>query len=373
MQMQETNKPFKIAFLIILIIVIFILLWNILRNYLIERRISQNTPITTISTAFAHQQTWQPYLYAIGTFIATNGVNISTQEAGNVMQINFQSGQRTKKGDLLVLIDDRVEQAQLQNNLAAMKLAEITLERNRQLAAQSAVSKQALDEATAKYQQAAALTAQTKAIIDYKHITAPFDGKLGIRNINLGQYVKPGDNIVPLQNLDPLYVNFFLPEKEIAKLYVGQPIELSVDSPQNKIFTGKINAINSLVDVQTHTITVQATIPNPYEELYPGLFARIKVILAAKKNVVVLSQTAINYTLYGSTVYIVKPYQKTSHIEKEENKLFTVDLRPVRIGEQKKGKVVILSGVKAGEMVVTSGQLKLNNGQLVKINNTIQP
>lgn len=365
--MQGLNKPTKVTFLVLLLVFGAILSWNIIRAILIQRHLAANIPVPAVTTTKATQGTWQPSLYAVGTLVAVNGVNISTQAEGNVATINFQSGQRVKKNDFLLQIDDRQEQAQLQNNLAAMKLAQITNERNKTLLQQNAISQQAFDQSNATYQQAVATVAQTQAIINYKHIIAPFDGKLGIRQVNLGQYVKPGDTIVSLQSMDPLYINFYLPEQHLHQLSIGQLVTLKVDAMPKTIFNGKINALESLVDVETHNLTVQATVNNKDEKLYPGLFARIRVILPLKKKVVLVPATAINYTVYGNTIFVVNR-EKSSGKE-----ILTVSLRDVKTGEERNGQIIITDGIKAGDEVVTSGQLKLTNGQAIIINNAVQP
>lgn len=366
--MPEFNKPTKMTILILLIIFGGLILWNIIRSLMIQHQLAANQPIAAVTVAKAKQGTWHPYLYAVGSLVAINGVAISTQAAGNVVQLNFESGQNVKKGDFLLQIDDRQEQAELQNNEAGLKLAEITYERNKTLVGSGAISKQAFDESGAKFQQALANVAQTQAIINYKHITAPFDGKLGIRDVNLGQYIKPGDSIVSLQSMNPLYVNFFLPEQYLPQLKIGQTITLKVDGQPNDFFQGKINALNSLVDVQTHNITIQATVPNNKEKLYPGLFARINVILPTKSKVILVPATAINYTLYGNTVFILIRQQ-----DKHKKETLTVKLQEVETGEQRNGQIIVTKGLRAGEEIVTSGQLKLTDGQAVIINNSVVP
>lgn len=361
--MKGINKSFKNTLVILITVFGIIVLWNIVRHFLIEHALASQAKVAAVSTTIAKSEHWQPYLEAVGTLSAINGVQVSTQGAGNVISINFQSGQLVKKGDLLVIIDDRVEQAELQNNLASLKLAQITYERNKTLAGSGAVSKQAFDEATAKYQQAQAAVAQTQAAIAYKNVTAPFDGKLGINNINLGQYLKPGDPIVALQSMDPLYVNFYLPEQVLHQLYINQVVQISVDAVPHQVFSGRIHALNSLVDTQTHNISVQAVVPNPSQKLYPGLFSRIKILLPAKQNVVTVPQTSINYTLYGNTVYV---------ITKDAEAGLIATLKTVQTGDERDGKIIILRGLKAGEQVVSSGQLKLTNGQRVIINNTVK-
>ncbi len=364
--MKGFNKQTRITLLILLIVFGGIFAWNIVRGLMIQQKVAENQPIPAVSVTKAKSSTWQPSLYAIGTLTAVNGVSISTQAAGNVVQINFQSGQHVKKDDLIIQIDDRQEQAQLQNNTATLKLAQVTYERNKTLVQKNVIAKQTFDETEARYQQALADVAQTQAIINYKHITAPFDGKIGIREVNLGQYLRAGDPIVSLQSMDPLYVNFFLPEQHLRELSVGQKVTLKVDSMPKIKFEGKINALNSLVDTQTHNIAIQATVPNRNEQLYPGLFARINVILPKKMNVVIVPATAINYTLYGNSIFVLK----REKIKDQEN--LTIELRDVKTGEQRNDEIIITGGIKAGEEIVTSGQLKLNNGQKVIINNNVQ-
>lgn len=185
----------------------------------------------------------------------------------------------------------------------------------------------------------------------------------------MGQYVRPGDNIVSLQALNTLYVNFYLPEKYLHQLYINQPVILRVDSQPQRKFTGKINALNSLVDTDTHNISVQATVSNQDEALYPGLFAKLNIVLPTKQNVITVPQTAINYTLYGDTVFVVKKNGK----DDSGKDILVVSLREVTTGDERDNKVVITQGLKAGEWVVSSGQLKLANGERVVINNQVRP
>jgi|LakMenEpi03Aug12_release.lakeMendotaPanAssembly.Ray.scaffolds.fasta_scaffold390361_2 membrane fusion protein (multidrug efflux system) len=367
--MKSWSKEFRITLLILVILIASVILWNLVRHWLVQRAIASSETPTTVTADKAQLTTWRPYLTAVGTLNAIQGVSVSTQAAGNVVCINFNSGQYVKKDDLLIQIDDRAEQAQLQNLQAALKLAELGYFRNKQLALSNTISRQAFDEATARFQQAIANVAQTEATIHYKHITAPFDGRIGIRLVNLGQYVRPGDNMVSLQMMDPLYVNFFLPEKFLHRLHINQSVTVRVDAAPKLRFRGKINALDSLVDVQTHNISVQATLSNKDLKLYPGLFARIQVELPARSNIVTIPQTAINYTLRGNTVFVIKKTGK----DKNGHDILIARLREIDTGDQRDNKVVINKGLKAGETVVTSGQLTLTNGDKVIINNQVKP
>lgn len=324
-------------------------------------------PPVTISASTAHAQNWQGNLSSVGTLTAVNGVDISSEAAGIVKEIHFESGQFVKKGDLLVLIDSSVEQAQLKNNEARAKLAQLNYDRNKALIAKQAVSQAQLDTLAAQLDESLADVEQTKAKIQQKTILAPFDGKIGIRLIDLGQYVSAGTTMVALQSLDPLYVRFNLPEHYLNKLYLQQPVEISVNLGAGQLIPGTITAINSKVDQATRNILIQATIPNKNLQLYPGMYAFVKILLKEQKNVIILPQTAISYSLHGDSVFIIKTEGK----DHKGNPILKAYRYYVKVGERRGSSVSILEGVKAGDQVVTSGQLKLQNGTHVDINNSV--
>lgn len=361
----------RMMIMIIALVVIFggIFLWNTIKNYAINKYFANFQPPAAVVTAEkAKLENWQPYINAIGTLVAVNGVTVSTQIAGNVKVINFDSGQLVKKGDVIVQLDDSVEQAELQGNKAQVLLTKTNYIRFGKLQEKKYVSQADYDQSIANYEQALANLNKTQAIIDQKHITAPFDGKIGIRQVNLGQYLSPGDAIVSLQALNPLYINFFTPEQNLKSLNLNDNVQIQIDTQPGKTFNGKLTAIDSTVDQKTHNIKLQATIPNDNNYLYPGLFANIQVVLPQQMNVITLPQTAIDPSLFGSSVFVVTEHGK----DNEGKPVLQVKRQYVKTGEQRDNKIVILEGIKAGDLVVTSGQLKLDNGARIEIDNSIK-
>lgn len=323
-------------------------------------------PPVTISATTAKAVTWQSYLNSVGTLIAINGVEITSEVAGIVKEIHFESGQFVKKGDLLVLLDTRVENAQLKNDQAKLNLTQLNYNRSLTLSKKNAASQSAVDATRAELLEAEAVVESTQAKIQQKTIVAPFDGRIGIRQINIGEYVSAGTGMVSLQSLDPLYVQFNLPEQFLSLLYIGQPIDITVNQRKLHEVKGVISAINSKVDQITRNILVQATIPNQSMELYPGMFAAVRVWLKQEKNVVTLPQTAVSYSLHGDAVYLIKQEK-----DKSGKSVLRAYRQYVKVGERRGGDAAILDGVKAGDQVVTSGQLKLQNGTNVLIDNSI--
>ena len=327
-------------------------------------------PAVTISAATASGKTWQSYLSSVGTLTAINGTDISAEAPGIVAEIHFTSGQFVNQGDLLVLLNTNVEQAQLKNDTAKVKLAQINYERNRILMKKNVSSQSVLDQSAADLEEAQAGLEGTQAHIKQKTITAPFSGKIGIRKINIGDYVSAGTAMVTLQSLDPLYVQFNLPEQYLPELFLQQQVDITITTGNNgkQVFHGVLTAINSKIDETTRNILVQATIPNKDLHLYPGMYAQVKVWLHAKNNVITLPQTAISYSLHGDSVFLIQSKEK----DKDGKPLLFVTRQYVKTGERRGDEVAILDGIKAGDQVVTSGQLKLQNNTPVLIDNSVE-
>lgn len=343
--------------------------WYFLKQQKIAEFMSNfKAPATTVSATKAVSETWQPYLTAVGNLEAINGVSVSPQTSGTIDKISFKSGTVVNKGDPLIHIDSRVEEADLMNYNAQYKLAKLNYDRDVKLLAKGAVSKSAVDTDQASLQEALANVESTKVQIAYKNVTAPFSGKIGIKQVNVGQYIEAGDEIASLQSLDPLYVSYTLPEQQISKLKVGQAVEVTTDSYPDQTYQGTINALDSEVTSETASISVQATIPNKDTKLLPGMFATIHTMLPEDGSVIAVPETSISYNLYGDSVYIVEETK-----DKQGNTTQTAKLQYVTVGDRQGSQVAITKGVKAGDMVVTSGQIKLNNGAQVKINNEVQP
>jgi membrane fusion protein (multidrug efflux system) len=325
-------------------------------------------PPETVTSLIAEEEAWIPSLKAVGSTAAVQGVTVSTDEPGIVQKIDFESGQAVKQGDLLVQLEVSQEQAQLRSAEAQMRLAGANLLRQQNLF-KSRVSSQAdYDSAQAQYDQAVAKVEEVNALINKKTIRAPFSGVLGIRAVNLGQYLQSGAQVAPLQSLDPIYVNFWLPQQNLGHIGAGQLVSVQADGLPNVTFDGTINAVDAVVDEATRNVRVQATLSNPNALLRPGMFVNTEVPLASKSNHVVLPATAIQYAPYGDMVYIIED------LKGPDGKTYRgVRQQVVKVGESRGDRVAILSGVNAGEEVVTSGVFKLRPGVHVQVNNSIQP
>ena len=322
----------------------------------------------TVTTAVVSALEWQPQLKSVGTLTAVHGVDISSEVAGQVRKVNFKSGQDVKAGEILVQLNADSDVAQLTSLQAIADLAAITLKRDQaQLAAQG-VSQAQVDSDAADLKSKNALVAQQQALVEKKSIRAPFSGRLGITATNPGQYLNPGDKIVTLQAIDPIYIDFYLPQRQVSALSVGQVVNVQSDSTENKLFNGKITAINPKVDVATRNVQIQATVANPKHLLLPGMFANTMVDVGEKMHYLTLPQTAITYNPYGSTVFVVKPSTPKDGAAGQE-----VQQAFVTTGETRGDQVAITTGLHEGQMVVTSGQIKLKNGTSIVIDNSVLP
>ncbi|UTH72982.1 efflux RND transporter periplasmic adaptor subunit [Chromobacterium sp. IIBBL 290-4] len=317
----------------------------------------------TVSTTKAQKLEWQPQLNSVGSLSAVHGVDISSEVAGQVRSLHFKSGQDVKAGDVLVQLNADADQAQLRSLEAAAELSATTLKRDRAQLAVQGVSQAQVDADEADLKSKKALVAQQAAQVAKKTIRAPFSGRVGISPVNPGQYLNPGDKIVTLQTIDPIYVDFNLPQRQIGQIRAGQPVSIKSDAFGQELFHGKINAINPKIDPATRNVQVQATIANPKGKLIPGMFANTSIAVGSKQPHLTLPQTAITYNPYGSTVFIVK--QGKNGLEAQQAFVSTGDAR----GDQ----VAVLSGVKEGDEVVTTGQLKLKTGTPIAVNNSVQP
>lgn len=324
-------------------------------------------PAESVTSAPAEGQSWVPELKSVGSTAAVQGVVVSTDLSGIVTKINFESGQKVKQGDLLVQLDVNEELAQLRSAEAQQKLAALNLQRQQNLL-KSRVSSQAdFDASQAEYDKTSANVEQVKAAISKKTILAPFSGVLGIRMVNLGQYLENGAKIAPLQSLDPIYVNFWAPQQNLPRLNAGQEVKVTVDGLEDLKFEGKINAVDSVVDEATRNVRVQATVANPDSKLRAGMFVNVAVPLAEKNEVVVVPVTSVQYAPYGDSVFIIE------EMKDPKGQAYTGVRQQVIKVLGSKGDQVAVSGVKAGEQVVTSGGFKLRAGAEVKVNNQVQP
>jgi membrane fusion protein (multidrug efflux system) len=329
----------------------------------------QGMPPTTVTSAEVKQENWPPLLSAIGSISPVQGATISSELAGTVAEVGFESGAVVKKGDLLVRLDISAEEAQLRTAEADLEWARSDLQRNRDLAARKVISKAELDAAESKFKQKEGTVDNMRAMIGKKTMRAPFDGIAGIRVVNVGQMVNAGQQIVPLQSLDPVYVDFALPEQRLAELSNGLEVNVRADAFPGRQFRGTLTAINSAVDVATRNISLQGTLPNPDRALRPGMFAKVDVVLPQKKPVLVIPATAVSYAPYGDSVFVIE--KKKDEKTKTESQIIRQQF--IRTGETRGDFVTVTKGLKPGETVVSSGVFKLRNGMPVVINNQLAP
>ncbi len=324
-------------------------------------------PPEAVTTIVAREEQWPATLSAIGTVVAVHGVTVSADLPGIVERIAIDSGRTVTAGDVLVQLDMRQEQAQLAAALAQRDLARLNLDRMHGLATEGVVSQAEDDRAAAEYKQAEARVGEIRATIERKKIRAPFSGMLGIRQVNLGQYLAGGDPVVPLQSLDPIYVNFSLPQQEVGRLRIGEEVRVSAEG-LGEARPGRITAIDSVVDAATRNVQAQATLANPGGRLRPGMFVETQLVLGDARSVVALPASAINYAPYGDSVFVVEDVQGPGG-----QKYRGVRQQVVKLGAARGDQVAVASGVKPGEVVATSGVFKLRNAAAVSVNNKVQP
>ncbi|MHB1621207.1 MAG: efflux RND transporter periplasmic adaptor subunit [Sulfuricella sp.] len=340
------------------------------RNKMIQKAIKgQGNPPQAVSTIVAQTSTWQPTVEAVGNLRAASGASLAAEVGGLVTGIHFESGEMVKAGQLLVELNAAPLKAQLEQLKAAAMLAQQNHERDSAQLKVQAVSQAVVDADAANLKSAQAQVATQEATIAQKTILAPFAGRLGIRQVDLGQFLAAGTTIVNLQKLDPMYLDFTVPQAQIDLIRVGNKITIQTNALPDKTFIGSISAIEPQVDTATRNLKVRARIANPKGELLPGLFATARVDEGGKRQYITLPDSAIAYNTYGSTVFIVKDDGKGA----DGKPKLSVGQRFVTTGATRGDQVAVLTGLKAGETVVTAGQLKLRNGASVFINNSVQP
>lgn len=325
-------------------------------------------PPEAVTTIVAEQAEWPDTLSAIGSVAAVQGVTVSADLSGTIDRIAFVAGKAVRQGDVLVELDTRQERAQLAAADAQRDLARVNFDRMQGLLKDNVISRAEFDRATADSKQTEARVGEIRAAIDRKTIRAPFSGILGLRQVNLGQYLSSGDPIVQLQSLDPIYVNFGVPQHTTGHIHIGRDVRITSDDLAGVALRGRITAIDSAVNEETRNIQVQATLANPGGTLRPGMFVQAEVALGQGRAVVPLPATSISYAPYGDSVFIV------SKIKGENGATYTgVRQQFVKVDGARGDQVGVASGVKPGEEVVTSGVFKLRNGAAVVVNNTVQP
>lgn len=323
-------------------------------------------PAIDVETELARRMDWQSRLPAIGTLKASQGIDLSVEIAGTITDVQFQSGEKVSKGQAIVLLDSEMEQASLASAEADLNLSRLEFQRARSLLDRQAISRSEYDRLNAESQKAAASVAQLRASLSKKRILAPFSGTIGIRQVDVGDYIAAGTPIATLQDLTTLYVDFFLAEQHVPLLKLGQRVQLQVAAYPGERFEGVISALNPKVETTTRNVQVRAELGNPDGRLLPGMFADLQVLLPTETAQVVVPETALTYTLYGNSVLLVTEGTPPEGVSSDEPYL-VVERRFVTTGERRDGLTVVLDGLEGGEQVITAGQLKLDSGAHVAI------
>lgn len=329
-----------------------------------QEKMSQPQPPTLISATEARTESWTPAIKAVGSIEAVNGIQVANEVPGVIEEINFESGDVVKRGDVLIRLNAEIDEAALRTRRAEAQLAKQEFQRVSDLLPKRAVSQSQYDEAKANFDAAKARVNEAEAQLSKKIIRAPFDGTLGIRMVDQGEYIATGTPIVEINMLDPIYVDYTLSEKDLPNVETGYPVVATVAAVPEQTFDGKVSAINTSVNPETRTVRIRATLANPESQLRPGMFATIETQQPNDKDVVTVPRTAISYNTYGDFVFVV---------EKNDQGDLVVNRRTVTSGETRDGRAAVLSGLKAGETVVSKGLLRLRAGQKVKIQEDAQP
>lgn len=361
--------------MVIMLIVIGLILGGIFgfqafKNRMIAAYLANlKAPPQTVSTITAAMSPWQTTLQSTGSFNAVQGASLSAQVQGIVQKIGFQDGQDVKNGDLIVQLLADQQIATLQQYQASATNAQIAYDRDSKLIKANTIAQSQVDSDLATWKAAQAQVASQQALIDQYSIRAPFDGHLGVRLVSLGQYLAAGTAVVTLQSLDPIQFDFSMPQQALSQLKVGQAVTATVDAYGSQTFDGKITAISPLVDSQSRNLTIRATFANPDRKLLPGMFGDVSVVVGEPQNYISLPQTAVTINPYGNVVYIVADKGNGSDGKPQ----LVANQKFVTTGQARGDQIAVTKGLNAGEVVVTSGQLKLNNGSPVIVNNAVQP
>ena len=334
-----------------------------------KKSMAGQIPPVTVSAMKAELQPWQPRIRAVGSLRAVRGVDVTSEISGLVRTLHFASGDVVQAGQLLVQLNADADIAQLHALEAAAELAETVYERDKKQLAIQAVSQATVDADSADLKSKKALAAQQAALIDKKSIRAPFAGKLGITTVNPGQYINPGDKIVTLQTLDPIYIDFYLPQQEFSRIAINQKLSVSADGYPGQSFSGRITAINPRVNSDSRNVQVEGMLSNPRKLLLPGMYASVEIAAGQKSDYITLPQTAISFNPYGNTVFIVEQGETGP----DGKARLTAKQKFVTTGARRGDQIAVLEGVKEGELVVTGGQLKLRTGSVVIVDNRISP
>lgn len=373
---------------LVALVVIALALYKGLSIYRMVQQFTAPKPPISVAAIQARTLSWQSQIPAIGTLKALQGVDLTAEVGGTVSAVQFESGEKIALSQPIIELDSSVEQASLATAEASLGLARLEFERGRNLVSRQAISKSEFDRLNAELQKANASVAQLRATLAKKRILAPFAGTVGIRQVDVGAYVSPGTTVATLQNLSSLFVDFFLPEQDAPRLALGQSVEVRVPAFPDEQFVAQIVAINPKVEVTTRNLQVRARLDNPEGKLLPGMFADLKVLLPDPQPQVVVPETAVTFSLYGNAVYVVREQPadtadgvqagteagteagtdaRSASASTEDDPALVVKRRFVKTGERRDGLVVILEGVKEGEQVVTAGQLKIDDGARVRL------
>ncbi|UZE22547.1 efflux RND transporter periplasmic adaptor subunit [Pseudomonas sp. B21-056] len=355
---------------VVLLVVLLLAGYKAFSVYQQIQSFSVPKPPVSVAVASAAEQSWQNRLPTVGSLKALQGVDLSLEIAGTVQKLLFQSGQKVKAGQPLLQLDSEVESALLETAEADLGLSQLDFGRGRQLVGSQAISKGEFDRLSAQLKKNQATVNQLKASLDKKRIVAPFSGTIGIRQVDVGDYLASGTVIATLQDLSSLYVDFYVPEQTVPKLAVAQAVNVGVSAYPGQTFVGTISAINPKVEDSTRNVLVRATLANPDGRLLPGMFANLQVILPDVAAGIVVPESAVTYTLYGNSMYVVTQ-KKTAdgNVEKDDKgqPVLIAERRFVETGERRDGQVLVTKGVQSGEQVVTAGQIKLDNGTPIAI------
>jgi membrane fusion protein, multidrug efflux system len=369
--MTPLRRRMTIMLFITILLLGLIFGFNQLKTFMIKYFISgMGLPPATVSTMVVGSSEWQPKLSSVANVRAFRGVDLSPEVGGLVDSVAIKSGMDVQEGEILIKLNDASDIAQLNSLRAMADLAKVVNERDRQQVAIQAISKNVFDTSKADAKSKEAQVAQQAALVAKKSLKAPFSGRVGIVMINPGQYVNPGDKLVTIQTLDPIFVDFNLPQSTAGQIAVGQEIIVTTDAFKDASFSGKITAISPKVDLNTRNIKIEAQLANPDKKILPGMFANVNIKVGDLENLLTLPQTAVTYNPYGSTVFLAKP---TGKKDKQGNPGLEAQQVFVTTGPTRGDQIAILKGVEEGATVVTSGQLKLKNGTPLIINNTVQP
>ena len=363
-------KPFIIALAILLLIVGAVAGVKALQigRLIASGKEEGGPPPETVSTVPVTTERWERSIESVGSLRAVQGADLSTEESGVVTKIFFENGAEVKAGDLLVELDTDTEQANLRSAEAEQQLASTVYERTRRLRENNTVPQSDLDAAESQLRKMSALVEQLKATIRKKQINAPFSGRLGIREVNLGQFVDQGDKIVSLQSLDPIFVDFLLPQQLIAGLTPGSPLRVLTDVYPGQVFDGQLTAVNAEIDPVTRNIRLQGTLQNPGGLLRPGMFGRVQLSLGEAEEVTAIPLTAVIAATYGDSVFVVTPKEGAEGAQQ-----LVAEQRFIRTGRTEGDFVAVTEGLKPGEIVVSAGAFKLRNGSAIEVNNDMAP